>query len=314
MKKLTSVAVVLLFIGLAVAPSINANISKEALVEFITEVCGLNGGKHTVKLTQEEAEEVEDLFDSIREKLNASETREESEEIFKEAVVELDKYGLLGGLSIKQAQELVTGGFSNPKAIKFIERMVKKNIADDDINMFCNISGTTTYTRSRGFSEVISLHLPFFVLEIGERFWNKHPNLPDFLAALLFYSCVPFLLAIYIYGVLNTILPDRPINLGGVLLIGGVYKAWESFPKYYPGNGELWTDGTLGKKTWYTPIYGQFPEVPCDFGEFLSGPFGTMFYYPAVIGFTGIVIKHEDETSYLGKALMVKVGSKHPWF
>ncbi|UCD14586.1 MAG: hypothetical protein JSW60_03985, partial [Thermoplasmatales archaeon] len=112
MKKYLSVAVILLFIGVAFAPSINANISKE-MIEFTTEVCGLNGGKQTVKLTQEEADEVGSLFDSIRERLNETETREETEEVFKEAVVELDKYGLLGGLSVKHAQRLVTGGYKN---------------------------------------------------------------------------------------------------------------------------------------------------------------------------------------------------------
>jgi len=51
-----------LFIGIAFAPSINANISKASLdselVEITTEVWGFNDGKHTVQLTKEEAEEV----------------------------------------------------------------------------------------------------------------------------------------------------------------------------------------------------------------------------------------------------------------
>jgi len=109
-KKGLVVTVILLFIGLAFAPSINANVSKTSidseLVEITTEICGLNGGKHTVSLSKEDADEVDRLFDSIKEKLDKVETREESEEIFKEAVVELDKYGLLGGLSVKQAQRI----------------------------------------------------------------------------------------------------------------------------------------------------------------------------------------------------------------
>ncbi|UCD13830.1 MAG: hypothetical protein JSW60_09805, partial [Thermoplasmatales archaeon] len=63
MKKGLVFAAILLFIGLAFAPSIHANISRASidseLVEITTEVCGLNGGKHTVKLTQEKAGEVE---------------------------------------------------------------------------------------------------------------------------------------------------------------------------------------------------------------------------------------------------------------
>ena len=87
-KKGLVVAVIILFIGLAFAPSINANVSKASidseLVEITTEICGLNGGKHTVSLSKEDAEEVEHLFDSIRERLNVTETREEAEQIFKE--------------------------------------------------------------------------------------------------------------------------------------------------------------------------------------------------------------------------------------
>lgn len=122
MKKKVTIAVILLFISFAFSPSIHANISKD-VVEFTTEICGLDGGKQTVELTQVEAEEVDALFKSIRERLNETETREEAEEIFKEAVVELDKYGLLGGLSIKHAQRLVTGGYRYKGFIKFVERL-----------------------------------------------------------------------------------------------------------------------------------------------------------------------------------------------
>jgi len=114
-KKYIVVAVILSFIGLAFAPSINANISKEELVEFTTEICGLNGGKQTVKLTQQQADEVKELFDSINMRLNTTDSREQVEEIFKDTVVELDKYGLLGELSVKQAQKSISGllKFSN---------------------------------------------------------------------------------------------------------------------------------------------------------------------------------------------------------
>jgi len=58
-KKGVVVAVILLFIGFAFAPSINTNISKASLdselVEITTEVWGFNDGKHTVQLTKEES-------------------------------------------------------------------------------------------------------------------------------------------------------------------------------------------------------------------------------------------------------------------
>jgi len=75
--------------------------SDDELVELDVEFCGL-GKKHTVSLTQQEADEVEFLFDKIHEQLNEVETRDEAEVIFKDAIVELDEYGLLGDLSVKQ--------------------------------------------------------------------------------------------------------------------------------------------------------------------------------------------------------------------
>jgi len=149
MKKLLVVGVIVLFLGVAIAPSINANVSKASidseLVEITTEVCGINGvTPNTVSLSKEDAEEVEKLIDDIERRLDNVETREETVEIFNEAVVELDKYGLLGGLSVKQAQRLVTGGYNNLRIGEFFE---KANI-DSNIkgNFFCLLAGNTDST------------------------------------------------------------------------------------------------------------------------------------------------------------------------
>ena len=65
-KKYLAVAVILLFIGVAFAPSVNANVVKDDLVEFDV----FFGKKHTVKLTQEEADELELLIDEIKKNPN----------------------------------------------------------------------------------------------------------------------------------------------------------------------------------------------------------------------------------------------------
>ena len=138
-QKGVAVAVILLFIGLAFAPSINANVSKSSidneLVEITTEVCGLNGGKHTVSLSKEDAIEVENLIGDIERRLDRVETREEAVEIFNEAVVELDKYGLLGGLSVKQVQRLVNGRYMSTRVDGLICKKFMNNpwIPPEDI-------------------------------------------------------------------------------------------------------------------------------------------------------------------------------------
>ena len=113
-KKGLVVSVILLFIGVAVAPSINTGVVKASndndLVEVTTQACGIKGfGNTTVKLTREQYQNLEQYLVEFRARLNQTSTREEAVPIFKEAVVELDKYGLLPkGMSVEQAQNLVT--------------------------------------------------------------------------------------------------------------------------------------------------------------------------------------------------------------
>lgn len=123
--------------------SVVAKVSTEdELVEFDVELCGL-GKKHTVSLTQQEADEVELLFDDIHEQLNKVETREEAEEIFKKAAMELNQYGLLPkGMSVEQAQKLVAGEYSKDKGLPIFEKVSHENsIQENQYNFFCFVSG-----------------------------------------------------------------------------------------------------------------------------------------------------------------------------
>ena len=140
-KRGLAVCVILLFIGVAFAPSINASVVKDELVEFDIEFCGL-GRKNTVQLTQQEADEVEQLFDDIEQKLSEVDTREEAEIIFNNAIVELDKYGLIGGLSVRFAQNLVTGKFRNSFKNN-IQQESPTSVKDEIHNRFCLVLGTS---------------------------------------------------------------------------------------------------------------------------------------------------------------------------
>jgi len=295
MKKYLAVIVILLFIGLAVAPSINANVSKEHLVEFTTEVCGLNCGKQTVKLTQEEAEEVEALFDSIRERLNATESRDKAEEIFKEAVVELDKYGLLGGLSIEQAQKLVTGGYQDSRIAHFMENLSDNIQADDDVNFFCQIVGNADdgiyFHKFRLIFHVQIIFLMYFLTELARSF-----GLTEYSVLLLF---LPYLWAYDVYS--QTIYPYRPICITNVIDFNDIWGV----------KGELLSKGLLGEKEWNGTLWGKL-----SFGQIIYSIMGGG-QRSAIFGFNGIRIPIIDWLTfrtkgyhYLGHALMVKVSSE----
>jgi len=309
-KKPIAVAIILLFIGLALAPSINANISKASvdseLVEFTTELCGLDGGKHTVSLSKEEAEEVEQLIDSIKVRLDKVETREEAVEVFNEAVVELDKYGLLGGLSVKQAERLVAGRYQNSRVVKLLEKLCgeKPTTQGDYENQFCLIAGKTTYTGTYGLIWWIGVHTIWLLIRI-----IRDLN-PFWLQCLLALSLIPPT----VLGMISTLNPfalSHTIGFGAEVftVMGGNYDV--------EAEGWIWTQGTNGAWTIDRPFFGRMSETPLFFLPF---PFLIIYnMYPGAIGFTGLKISLPIVDSgmtfdcfFLGSSIAVKLSSQEP--
>jgi len=290
MKKLLVVGVIVLFLGLAFAPSINANVSETSvdseLVEITTEVCGLDGGKHTVSLSKEEAEEVEQLIDNIQNRLNGVETREEAVEIFNEAVVELDKYGLLGGLSVKQAQRLITGGQKDSSAMKLMEKIHRRfrGISNSNENMFCLIIGETDETYIEGRVALFLGRLYLLAMFLGP-FW---------------------FLYLIIYAFFIEWSQKNPISLVNRINLGYVDDEFEVGFVYYYSNGWVTSIGMNGLKSYDGMLRGV---LPLKGTSYMSGMVTYREHYPAVAGFTGIKLFKSDteETLYIGFALWVKI-------
>jgi hypothetical protein len=156
LKKGVAVAIILLFLGVAVVPSINISVVKAAtdndLVEVTIEAYGIKGfGNHTVKLTKQQNQNLEQYLLDFRERLNTTTTREEAVSLFKEAVVELNKYGLLPkGMSVEHAQRLVTGYYQNSNMLRKIQNdfqsiakiKQKQNLNPNMKNAFCVLFAT----------------------------------------------------------------------------------------------------------------------------------------------------------------------------
>jgi hypothetical protein len=138
MKKILALGIILLFFGIAVAPTINFNTVRAAptddLVEVTIQACGIKGfGDTTVKLTREQYQNLEQYLVEFRTSLKQTSTREETVALFKEAVVELNKNGLLPrGMRVSQAQRLVTLG----DRIQFVGNKMKTSL-EDSLNVFC---------------------------------------------------------------------------------------------------------------------------------------------------------------------------------
>jgi hypothetical protein len=274
MKKLLVVGVIGLFLGLAIAPSINANVSKESeLVAITTEICGLDGGKQTVQLSKEEVEEVDKLFENIRQQLNESTSREGAEKIFNEAIVELDKYGLLGGLSIKQAQRLVTGRFKKYKVLNHYKK-IDSNCKKSLYNAYCLIIGcnVTECWFLRPIHSIVKFHFLFW--DIFLSFYSKIPQCPAIFSAITF---------------------------GG----GGWY---EHVFYAFPSTGTIITDGKYGKQSYTGSFCGNIRGVPT-----ITFSLGDYKDYVGATGFTGYRIfdNKYGKTDFIGFAMVVNIDDRY---
>jgi hypothetical protein len=279
-KKCLAVGIILLFVGVAIAPSINFNVVNASydndLVETTTQACGIRGYRDTtVKLTRQQYLNLEQYLVEFRSRLNQTTTRQEAVPLFKEAVVELNRYGLLPkGMSEKTAQQLVTGRTQS----KGFEHLMKKpflrnqfNLSDNE-NFLCLVYGIITgYTFSFG---LILLLLSLF-----------YPGVTALVRTL------PFILI--------------PIDILHTITLGE-YQPGD----YYPANGWLGTFGLNGGRVFHDqPLYGALPlnAIVIDY------PWGPIYYYPGIMGFTGLHINIIEMVHfYIGSALWVKIDSVPP--
>jgi len=290
MKKILVVGIILLFIGVAIAPSINFTVVKASndndLVEVTTQACGIKGyGNTTVKLTREQYQNLEQYLIDFRAQLNQTTTREEAVPIFKEAVMELDKYGLLPkGMSVEQAQKLVLQQNQNDNFTKLQERFLNSRILPEgNENYFSLIAGHTTETLILGLIPLTCILTGLIGLILLSSASNAVKGI---IGALIFYSSL-------FVGLLFYFLPGI---LFSVIRIGAQAVNFDpdAPPEYIPSDGWISSVGITGKKTWVGPFYGN-----------ISGFIG-------VVGFTGFKIALLNNCFYLGSAIKIGISPNPP--
>lgn len=307
MKKILAVSFILLFFGVAVAPNINQSVVKastnDELVEVTTQACGIQGyGNTTVKLTREQYQNLEQYLVEFRARLNQTSTIEEAVPIFKDAVVELNKYGLLPrGMSVEQTQKLVTSGYWYQKKLQLLEKLDNRYPLPQNViqNQFCFVAGYTYHSLLIGpismtcFVTLLAMSYFFYYLwEITESIGLK------ILSAFL---------GIIAYGVdfLYITLPVIPFEIGGFVTFGDVTEVWEEPPRYSPSIGWIFSAGIRGIQS----INGSFYGTLREFGFFMSR------LYVGLSGFVGIVLGSmlpSMNLFFLGSAYKVGVNSNPP--
>lgn len=142
MKKLLVVGIIVLFIGLAVIPSINANDSiipvKSKLVDMRFRIYRGRGiTPFILRLTERESKEVDIIFDNLKVSLDSAETGEEIDAIYDDAVESLYELGMFPRMTLKQAKQLVKGDSKKTQS---------GSLGAGDENFNCSIAGRTTET------------------------------------------------------------------------------------------------------------------------------------------------------------------------
>jgi len=269
-----TVEVILILIGVAVQPSI-ATIQPEEEIEVecfdvITEFIGLEKS-YTTQLTKEEIKRLDDLFDSISNNLNKSESYENSIDIFKEAIIELNSFGLLGDIGIDEAEKLVTNYYQNPKNMKTFKRVYNRDKGDlDDINIFCLIAGEAV-------GIFYSSPIVGFITRLMWIFFAQLPGSPGFFGFLLLFGFTNWMV-----GISDEIKFFIPFSLTSLII----------FEKAY---GEITTFGLLGRKYWEGKLVGKL--------------YSFWYEHVGVIGFTGIKIQIWTYPNgyYIGSAPLVHI-------
>ena len=270
------VGVIVLFVGIGIQPAVADTQLEEKDKNYInitSEFTGLRR-KHTVKMTQHELEKLDYFFDSLYEKLNNSESDKETSQIINEAVIELDKYDLLCGLSIKQAQ------------MRFLnyDKLNKDDIINkmsDNENSNCLIVGRIT--NAYFINPVILLIERILRFNYNDFFWGLF-----FLFKLLFYSAY-----------LANGFPICPLRIGSAIAIGSYFEwmlEWED----RPSRGWMFTMGTNGSKGWIGKFWGELDYIIMSMSTSIfigvEGFFGLKIYNPKT-----------DMTSLLGYGTKVGI-------
>jgi hypothetical protein len=308
MKELLAIGIIFLFIGVAVAPSINSTVVKASddLVEVTSRTSGIQGyGNTTVKLTKEQYQSLEQYLVDFRVRLNQTTTREEAVPIFKDAVVELNKYGLLPkGLSEREAERLVLGVYEHPRPPRVLGQV--QSPSRDLEDSWCLVTGLARRTSSMGSLPLTVLlgSLGLFdlamwceLMHVGYHYGQIYMTL---FWLFLFLSVESLALGVMLALVSHTI----PIAGFGMVSFGGFQSnGYWAYP--VPASGWLNTIGANGKKNWSGEFYGN---LTLSSNWRVEESVEVFIPFPGIVGFTGVQIHSlSNGDYYIGHAVKVKI-------
>lgn len=244
-------------------------------------------------------DETEKIFNDLKLKLDKVTTKQEALALIKEVIVELNECGLLPkGMSVRQAQRLVTTGFLKSGLLKSYQRINENNTG----NYNCLVVGIANETFFRPFPALI-----FDIPIINYLVWES--NLSDILNPLAFFYALRSL---------------QPFKFGPYAYVGVRYKLIENgnvtYDITHTSSGWVWTLGLNGVKKWNGTYYGG---LYTKYKKFVNNNYSSFEIWDPVgiRGFVGInffnFISFGSQSKlpsfYIGFAREVNFTYSPPW-
>ena len=244
------------------------------LVEVTTQACGIKGYRNTtVRLTREQYQNLEQYLVEFRARLNQTTTREEAVTIFKQAVAELNKYGLLPtGMNVERAQRVVTG----QSCVKNYSHFFSKTLPFKNQSQYNYLALVSGNVSGAPFESTVLFYMSYLLF--------GNPPFTFFIFIRLILALIGLAL-IPVNIIYSNVLPIPFSLLNNICMFND---------PWHDCTGYVETFGLLGKKSYEGTLNGLLPP------DHLSG----------IVGFTGIKIHTGTEIYdyfFLGTAIVVGI-------
>jgi hypothetical protein len=290
-----STIVLLLLFGTIIAPSIIPTVASASnepnLIEITTQICGRgNPQTTTVSLTKEQYQNLKQYLLDFRTQLNKISTREDTINLFREAVIQLHTYGLLPkDTNIEEIQRLVTGQYPIHQTMIPSPLITRHTQLLNESNFLCLLTGETSRTYVLGPAEIgvaALIYLLYFPYFLGHFFATGSTVITDLLVHLR-DTCVS----------LQSRSQQRILQTGSIVFGTSKEEYLPAEFKYFPSSGWITTQGLLGKKSWNGTFFGGVRNLR-------SYEFQSYTYYLGATGFIGIKLNQGFGITFLlGSAL-----------
>lgn len=273
-----------------------------ALVEVTTHIHDVNNDSlSSIRVTPQESEEIQRIFDDLKNQLSTADILEETHRIFNDTIDALARQGLLpDDISIQKIKKLATSASHYSKLAPLTQHINKRFQGNSNEgvmqNFFCSIAGNTSNTHTAKLAKRIALRLNAII---------DHSTGNVVLANIATALWIVFH---QISKITQTIVRQNGSH-GGVCMYFGNYHYYP-YPNWLqPAEGWISTNGINGKQN----ISGSFWGQTMTGGWQPQADWYMNYTWRGCLGFTGLITYvGEDSAYFLGSALQVHVGHNRP--